>query len=71
MITCNPSGQNVLEGYYGGVHPLERKEYTEHMALKRFPEPEEVVIPLSMHAGAPANPVVQVGDTVKVGLEDR
>ena len=26
-----------------------------------------VVIPLSMHAGAPANPVVQVGDTVKVG----
>ena len=56
-----------LEGYYGGVHPLERKEYTEHMALKRFPEPEEVVIPLSMHAGAPANPVVQVGDTVKVG----
>ena len=56
-----------LEGYYGGIHPLERKEYTEHMALKRFPEPEEVVIPLSMHAGAPANPVVQVGDTVKVG----
>ena len=56
-----------LEGYYGGVHPLERKEYTEHMALQRFPDPEEVVIPLSMHAGAPANPVVQVGDTVKVG----
>ena len=56
-----------LEGYYGGVHPSERKEYTEHLALKRFPDPEEVVIPLSMHAGAPANPVVQVGDTVKVG----
>ena len=49
------------------MHPLERKEFTEHLALKRFPEPEEVVIPLSMHAGAPANPVVQVGDTVKVG----
>ena len=56
-----------LEGYYGGVHPSERKEYTEHLALKRFPDPEEVVIPLSMHAGAPANPVVQVGDEVKVG----
>ena len=49
------------------MHPSERKEFTEHLALKRFPEPEEVVIPLSMHAGAPANPVVQVGDTVKVG----
>ena len=56
-----------LEGYYGGVHPSERKEYTEHLALKRFPDPEEVVSPLSMHAGAPANPVVQVGDEVKVG----
>ena len=56
-----------LEGYYGGIHPTERKEYTEHLALKMFPDPETVVIPLSMHAGAPANPVVEVGDTVKVG----
>ncbi len=56
-----------LEGYYGGVHPSERKEFTEHIALQRFPDPETVVIPLSMHAGAPSNPVVQVGDTVKVG----
>ena len=56
-----------LDGYYGGVHPSERKELTEHLALKRFPEPEEVVIPLSMHAGAPADPVVQAGDTVRVG----
>lgn len=59
--------ENRLDGYYGGVHPSERKEFTEHLALKRFPDPETVVIPLSMHAGAPANPVVQVGDTVKVG----
>ncbi len=59
--------ENRLEGYYGGVHPSERKEYTEHLPLVRFPDPEVVVIPLSMHAGAPANPVVEVGDTVKVG----
>lgn len=56
-----------FEGYYGGIHPSERKEFSEHLALVKFPDPEEVVIPLSMHAGAPANPVVQVGDTVKVG----
>ena len=54
-------------GYYGGVHPSERKEFTEHLPLLRFPDPETVVIPMSMHAGAPANPVVQVGDSVKVG----
>lgn len=59
--------ENRLDGYYGGVHPTERKEFTEHILLQRFPEPETVVIPLSMHAGAPANPVVQVGDTVQVG----
>lgn len=58
---------NRLEGYYGGVHPSERKELSEHLALVRFPDPQTVVIPLSQHAGAPANPVVQVGDTVKVG----
>jgi len=59
--------ENRLAGYYGGVHPSERKEFTEHLPLKKFPDPEVVVIPLSMHAGAPAEPVVQVGDTVKVG----
>ena len=54
-------------GYYGGIHPTERVTGTEHLATVRFPEPKIAVIPLSMHAGAPANPVVAVGDTVKVG----
>lgn len=54
-------------GYYGGVHPSERKERSEHLPLVRFPEPEEVVIPLSQHAGAPAAPIVAVGDHVQVG----
>ena len=56
-----------FEGYYGGVHPVEGKEPSEHLALVRFPEPKTVVIPLSMHLGAPANAIVAVGDTVKVG----
>ena len=56
-----------FEGYYGGIHPLERKERTEHLPIVPFPEPDTVVIPLSQHAGAPANCLVQVGDSVKVG----
>ena len=56
-----------FEGYYGGIHPSENKEFSEHVDLVKFPEPETVVIPLSMHAGAPANAVVEVGDEVKVG----
>lgn len=54
-------------GYYGGVHPSERKEFSEHLALTRFPEPKTAVISMSQHLGAPATPIVQVGDTVKVG----
>lgn len=56
-----------LDGYYGGVHPSERKEMSEHADLVRFPEPETVVIPLSMHAGKPAEPLVKEGDRVRVG----
>ena len=56
-----------FEGWYGGVHPVEGKEPTEHKALVRFPAPKVAVFPLSMHLGAPANPIVAVGDTVKVG----
>ena len=63
----NAIRDNRLDGYYGGVHPSERKEFSEHIALERFPEPKTVVISMSQHLGAPANPIVQVGDTVKVG----
>ncbi len=59
--------ESRFDGYYGGVHPSERKEYSEHLPLVRFPDPETVVIPLSQHSGAPANPAVQPGDKVKVG----
>ena len=56
-----------FEGFHGGLNPAEKIDNTENDALHRFPAPKTVVIPLSMHAGAPANPIVQVGDTVKVG----
>ena len=59
--------ESRFAGYYGGVHPSENKELSEHKGLVRFPAPETVVIPMSMHLGAPANPVVSVGDQVKLG----
>ena len=59
--------ESRFAGYYGGIHPVEGKEPTEHKALVRFPEPKTAVFPLSMHLGAPANACVAVGDTVKVG----
>lgn len=59
--------ESRLDGYYGGVHPSERKELSEKLTLVRFPDPDVVVIPLSMHSGAPATPLVKAGDAVKVG----
>ena len=59
--------ESRFEGYYGGIHPAERKEFTEHMPLVKFPEPHTVVIPLSQHAGAPAEPIVEAGQHVDLG----
>ena len=59
--------ESRFAGYYGGVHPVEGKEPTEHKPLVRFPAPKVAVFPLSMHLGAPATACVEVGDYVKVG----
>ncbi len=59
--------ESRFAGYYGGVHPEEHKEFSEPKGLEIFAEPETVVIPMSMHLGAPATPIVAVGDSVKVG----
>ena len=63
----NKIRESRFAGYYGGVHPSEHKELSEEKALVPFPVPDTVVIPMSMHLGAPANPVVQVGEFVKKG----
>ena len=52
---------------HGGIHPPENKAQSLQTSLKQAPIPESVVLPLGMHAGAPAIPCVQVGDKVKRG----
>ncbi len=49
-----------------GVH-LRHCKNTAECAPVRMGVPEKIVIPMSMHIGAPAIPCVAVGDTVKVG----
>ncbi len=63
----NSARESRFAGYYGGIHPAEGKQDTEHMGLVRFPDPDIAVIPMSMHMGAPAKPLVGPGDEVKVG----
>ncbi len=58
----------MLHQFFGGVHPAEHKDLTEHKATAPMAEaPAQVVIPMTMHVGAPCKPVVAVGDEVKVG----
>ncbi|MDQ7783196.1 MAG: electron transport complex subunit RsxC [Desulfomonilaceae bacterium] len=51
----------------GGIHPEEHKEITEHLAIEEMPPPAQVVLPLSMHFGAPAKPVVKKKQEVQEG----
>jgi Na+-translocating ferredoxin:NAD+ oxidoreductase subunit C len=55
------------EGFYGGVHPLGKKESTERRPVENFPTPEKIFVFLSQHTGLLAKPVVRVGEIVKVG----
>ena len=50
----------------GGVHPPENK-LSAGEKIQILPVPEQVIIPLSQHIGAPATPIVKKGDTVKTG----
>ena len=56
--------------FRGGVHPLhkihEGKPLTSGCAVKPL-VPEQVVIPVGMHLGAPSAPCVQAGDHVLMG----
>jgi len=56
-----------LKTFPGGVHPQDSKEFSKDAAIEEMPVPQKVVIPLSQHIGAPAKPVVKVGDEVKAG----
>lgn len=51
----------------GGVHPHDNKEYSAHQPIVECPLPKQAIIPLAQHIGAPAKPIVQKGDHVKVG----
>ena len=57
---------NIRTFRIGGIHPEENK-LTHEVATQVAPLPHQAIFPLSQHIGAPARPVVQKGDKVKVG----
>ncbi|NLW22422.1 MAG: electron transport complex subunit RsxC [Tissierellia bacterium] len=53
--------------FKGGVNVPHHKELTEKIPIEKAEEPAVVAIPLHQHTGAPCEPLVKVGDTVKIG----
>jgi electron transport complex protein RnfC len=51
----------------GGVHPESRKELAADRAIRVLPMPGRLYVPLLQHVGAPAQPLVNVGDKVLKG----
>ncbi len=56
-----------MKTFTGGVHPKEEKKLTKDKAIRKAKSPSVAVIPLIQHTGHPAEPLVSVGEEVKVG----
>ena len=56
-----------LKTFSGGVHPYEGKELAKDSVITEVLPKGVLVFPLSQHIGAPATPIVAVGDTVLKG----
>ena len=59
--------KTMAQAFFGGVHPHDMKAATNEKAIEQLAPPATVVIPMSMHFGAPCTPLVKAGDHVKVG----
>lgn len=53
--------------FKGGIHPNDGKKLSKDRPIKPLLPGEELVFPLSQHIGAPASPIVEVGDHVLRG----
>ncbi len=58
--------------FRGGIHPGTHsdpgyKAATNTKPIEAMPAPDQVILPVSMHIGAPAKPIVKVGDVVDMG----
>ena len=53
-----------VKSFRHGVHPGTFKEQTADRLIERMPFPDEVVLHLRQHLGAPSKPVVSVGERV-------
>ena len=57
----------MKQKFFGGIHPVYRKELSAKVTPSVAVIPKQVVIPMSQHIGVPCTPLVKVGDKVLRG----
>lgn len=57
----------MADGFRGGIHPDDMKNATRHKPIELLPPPAQIILPVSMHIGAPCEPLVKPGQTVRMG----
>ena len=57
----------ALLTFKGGIHPDDGKRLAKDKAIVEVKPKGNLIYPLSQHIGAPASPIVAVGDHVKKG----
>ena len=70
MSTLIASDQRISQAigdFHGGIYPPENKDQSMQLPIGELPVPPVLVFPLNQHMGAPAMPIVAVGDTVLRG----
>ena len=53
--------------FHGGIHPADAKQLSSGQVLRPAPAPQTVVMSMLQHIGAPCEPLVKPGQTVKLG----
>ncbi|TVT71140.1 MAG: electron transport complex subunit RsxC [Pseudomonas sp.] len=54
---------------HGGIHPPEHKDLSNRTPIQPAPLPKRLVLPLTQHLGAPAEPCVTLGEQVRKGQQ--
>lgn len=67
MLAALRKKKGPIHDFPGGIHPPENKAQSTTPPIRPGPLPDELILPLNMHAGAPARPVVTLDQTVLKG----
>ncbi|MEE4174638.1 MAG: electron transport complex subunit RsxC [Xanthomonadales bacterium] len=67
MSERNPAGEIRLHRFHGGLRLRHNKQVACRYPLERLPVPEQLIVPLLQHRGAPARCVVEPGQSVLRG----